>query len=139
VADLTGSVTSRVASLTIVPFNSLYLFGHSWTDTDNCSSVWDSTSYWQHRAGNGPIWPEFFSPDVGLAYLPANNFAHCGAESSQVGDQIASFTRPKHPELSLYLVWAGDGEWLFAATPELTGCCTSFIPSTNVDAWNKLL
>ena len=33
VTNLSGSVTSQVATLTITPFNSIYAFGFSWTDT----------------------------------------------------------------------------------------------------------
>src|SRR6185369_17264563 len=37
VGNASGSVTSQVATLSMVPFNSLYFFGFSWTDTYNCS------------------------------------------------------------------------------------------------------
>ena len=46
VTNLSGSVTSQVATLTITPFNSIYCFGFSWTDTHNCGSDFTSPDYY---------------------------------------------------------------------------------------------
>ena len=102
-----GAVTSQVAMLRITPFNSIYCFGFSWTDTggkDGCP--WPAPRYYQNRACNGPMWPEFLSTNLGMAYVGANNYAFCGAFSSDEFSQVAVNLRvPRKPELSLYCLW----------------------------------
>jgi len=96
-----GSVTSQVATLKITPFNSMYCFGFSWTDTHNC--FWTPTNkYYMGRACNGPMWPEFLSTNLGLAYAEANNYARCGANPPELLSQVNNFPGPARPELSLY-------------------------------------
>ncbi len=63
-------------------FKSIYAFGYSWTDTHNCD--WPSPQYYKSRACNGPMWPEFLSTNLELAYVEANNYAHCGDGASEV-------------------------------------------------------
>src|SRR5207244_3483456 len=53
VTNLSGSLTSQVATLTITPFNSIYCFGFSWTDTHNCD--WPPLQYYHRHACNGPM------------------------------------------------------------------------------------
>jgi phospholipase/lecithinase/hemolysin len=106
VTNLSGSVTSQVATLTITPFNSMYCFGFSWTDTHNCPK--DPVLYWHNHACNGPMWPEFFSTNLGLAYVESNNYAVCAATSSDILNQVVNFPPPPKPKLSLYCLWA-DG------------------------------
>jgi phospholipase/lecithinase/hemolysin len=106
VANLSGSVTSQVATLTITPFNSIYAFGFSWTDTHNCD--WQPPSqYYKGRACNGPMWPEFLSTNLGLAYVEPNNYAFCGAGPSEILGQVTNFAAPPKPQLSLYCLWLG--------------------------------
>jgi phospholipase/lecithinase/hemolysin len=105
VANSSGSVTSRVATLTITPFNSMYEFGYSWTDTHNCT--WDPTKYWHNHACNGPMWPEYVSTNLGLAYVEANNYAACGAGAVDILNQVSSFTISKKPAVSLFCLWIG--------------------------------
>src|SRR5262245_9654931 len=106
VTNFSGSVASQAASLTIVPFNALYSFGFSWTDTDNCSSVFTQPKYYEGRASNGPLWPEFLSTNLGLAYVQANNYAQCGASPADILNQTINFPAPRKPQLSLYCLWA---------------------------------
>jgi len=113
VTNPSGSVTSQVATLTITPFNSIYAFGFSWTDTHNCT--WDPALYYQNHACNGPMWPEFLSTNLGLAYIEANNYAFCGAGPSEIRDQVISLLAPLKPKLSLYCLWLGMN---FGATDE---------------------
>ena len=103
VTNLSGSVTSQVATLTITPFNSIYCFGFSWTDTHNCD--WPPLQYYHRHACNGPMWPEFLSTNLGLAYVEANNYAHCGANSTAILNQVINFPVPPKPKLSLYCLW----------------------------------
>ena len=81
-----GSITSQVATLTITTFNSMYEFGFSWTDTQVPSHPCTQFSlcpscYWQGRYSNGPMWPEFLSTNLGLAYVAANRSRHRGSTS----------------------------------------------------------
>jgi hypothetical protein len=101
-----GSVTSAVATLKIVPFNSIYFFGYSWTDTHNCAANWPPPDFYDGRACNGPMWPEFLSTNLGLAYVEANNYAHCGASAPAILNQVISFPPPPQPQFSLYCTWA---------------------------------
>jgi phospholipase/lecithinase/hemolysin len=106
VTNLSGSVTSQVATLSIVPFSSIYCFGDSWTDTHNCT--WDPIRYWNNRASNGPRWPEQLSTNLGLVYSAAGNYAHCGASLDDELNQIdAQLQVPPKPALSLYCIWGG--------------------------------
>src|SRR5437879_3387727 len=89
VTNLSGSVTSQVAALAITPFNSIYCFGASMTATHNCGTL-DPLSYWHNRYSNGPLWPEFLSSNLGLTYVEANNYAACGATSSDMLNQVSS-------------------------------------------------
>jgi hypothetical protein len=111
--NFAGSVTSQVATLTIVPFNSIYCFGFSWTGTsglapNGSSCNLDPPLWYQHRASNGPLWPEFLSTNLGLVYVGPNNLAQCGATSSDILNQVSGFRVPSKPDLSLYCMWA-DG------------------------------
>src|SRR5262245_8030155 len=54
--------TLQPGNTTISPFNSIYCFGFSWTDT-------------RGRYCNGPMWPEYLSTNFALPYIQANNFA----------------------------------------------------------------
>jgi len=87
-------------------YNALYCFGDSWSDTHNCS--WDSSSFWMDRASNGPLWPEYLSTNLGLAYVAENNYASCGASLSDELNQIDNqFQAPPEPAQSLYSLWLG--------------------------------
>jgi phospholipase/lecithinase/hemolysin len=96
----------------LLPFNSMYCFGFSWTDTHNCS--WDPTKYWHNHACNGPMWPEFLSTNLGVAYVEANNYAVCGATSSDILSQVVNAPVPSKPNLGLYCLWADGPDVDFA-------------------------
>ena len=133
-----GSATSQVATLKIVPFNSIYCFGFSWTDTGGNGCTWSAPQYYQNRACNGPMWPEFLSTNLGLTYVGANNYARCGAFTSDMLNQITSlFRAPRNPSVSLYCLWAGGSDFLVAYPPN--GFGRGWVPVTNGVAWNQLL
>jgi phospholipase/lecithinase/hemolysin len=138
VTNLSGSVTSQVATLTITPFNSTYFFGFSWTDTGGNGCDWPPPKYYGNRACNGPMWPEFLSTNLGMAYVKANNYAHCGASTAdELGQVTALFRAPAHPELSLYCLWLGGSDFLKGYPP--SGLNGTYVPLTNVAAWNLLV
>jgi phospholipase/lecithinase/hemolysin len=143
VSDTSGSVTSQVATLSIVPFNALYCFGYSWTDTQGLfpdgsyDFAHNNPQYWQNRTANGPMWPEFLSTNLGLIYVPANNYARGGAESSDVLNLVMTGSFGTKPALNLYFLWA-CGDFLDAADSNYTGS-TPYIPWTNEVAWNVMI
>jgi phospholipase/lecithinase/hemolysin len=112
VTNFSGSVTSQVATLTITPFNSIYCFGWSFTDTSGHNSsgapcTWyDNPLFYQNHACNGPMWPEFLSTNLGLVYAGANNYARCGANLLDIENQVINFPSPRKPQLSLYCLQA---------------------------------
>jgi phospholipase/lecithinase/hemolysin len=136
VTNLSGSVTSQVATLTITPYNSIYAFGFSWTDT---RGAWIPTNeFWHGRASNGPLWPEYLSTNLGLAYVEANNYAYAGAQSSDVLSQVSNdLVTPQKPQLSLYCLWAGDGEFVRAIAPD--GFGNGYLDVTNEVSWKQLV
>ncbi len=142
-SDGSGSVTSQVATLSIVPFNALYCFGYSWTDTQGLfpdgsyDFAHNNPQYWQNRTANGPMWPEFLSTNLGLIYVPGNNYARGGAESSDVLNQVISGSFGTKPGLNLYFLWA-CGDFLDAADSSYIGS-TPYIPWTNDVAWNVMI
>jgi hypothetical protein len=111
VTNLSGSITSQVATLTITLFNSIYCFGFSWTDTQGLAPdgspdfANNDPQYWQNRTSNGPMWPEFFSTNLGLAYDATHNYARGGANSSDILNEVVNYPAPPKPELSLYCLW----------------------------------
>jgi hypothetical protein len=133
VTNLSGSITSQVATLTITPFNSIYCFGFSWTDTQGLapdgSPDWANNDphFWRNRTSNGPMWPEFVSTNLGLAYDASHNYARGGATSSDILNEVINFPVPAKPSLSLYCLWTdmwpGDTFPIFltALTNEVAG------------------
>jgi phospholipase/lecithinase/hemolysin len=138
VSNPSGTVISQVAALTITPFNSIYAFGYSWTDTQGaehgCSGPTTCpVCYWQGRYSNGPMWPEYVSTNLGLTYIAANNYAHCGAGASQVRDQVISFPVPPKPQLSLYFFMFSDD--ILQGIPGFP----PYVDVTNTVAWNQVI
>jgi len=113
VTNFSGSVTSQVATLTITPFNSIYEFGFSWTDTQGLgvnglpNFANNNPLYWHNRASNGPMWPEYLSTNLALAYNPANNYGRGGATPQDILNQVINYPKPAKPQLSLYCFWRG--------------------------------
>jgi hypothetical protein len=133
VSNFSGSTTSQVATLTITPFNAIYEFGYSWTDTQGIGCNWPPPDFYMGRACNGPMWPEFLSPTLGLAYVASNNYAHCGAGPADLLNQVGQYTAPPKPELSLYFLMFCDD-----ILNGLPGFGT-YLDVTNESAWLQLV
>jgi hypothetical protein len=97
----------------VTNYNALYVFGSSWADTQNNGNT--PSAYWQRHWSNGPMWPEFLSTNLGLAYVRTNNFAVGGSQTDVVWSQAANFRPPANPELCLYHFWGGYTDFLINA------------------------
>jgi phospholipase/lecithinase/hemolysin len=84
-------------------YPALYVFGSSWADTRNNTSALFYRGHWS----NGPMWPEFLSTNLGLAYLPGNNFAVGGSYVADVQNQVIAFHAPTNVASCLVHFWAG--------------------------------
>lgn len=133
-----GAITSKVETLRITPFNALYCFGFSWTDTGGNGCTWPEPRYYGNRACNGPMWPEYLSKDLGLSYVYGNNYAHCGALAAETLAQVTSrLVVPSKPQLSLYCFWEGGSDMLKGYPPD--GYGFGYIPFTNKVVWSNLV
>jgi hypothetical protein len=88
-------------------YKALFCFGASWTDTQH-------GPYWNGRYSNGPMWPEYLSTNLGLAYVPSNNFAVGGDSYSAVlWSQISPLTRFTNAESALFAFDSDANGWPF--------------------------
>src|SRR5437667_2846352 len=99
-----------LAVWTAFAFDAIYAFGDSLTDTGNNPAP--DTIYYQGRYSNGPLWIEYLSTQLGLAYNPANNHALSGGETSDALAQVRQFTAPANSSRSLFVVWAGGNDFI---------------------------
>ena len=91
-------------------FDAIYAFGDSLTDTGNNPAP--AIGYFEGRYSNGPLWIEYLSGRLGLAYNPANNHAESGGETSSALSQVQQFTPPTNAATSLFVVWAGGNDFI---------------------------
>ncbi len=67
-------------------FGAVYVLGDSLSDTGRLFAavgIPPAPAYWHGRTSNGPLWPEYVSPALGLDYQPLDNFAWVGAETGR--------------------------------------------------------
>jgi len=92
-----------------VSYDSLVVFGHSWTDTARNPATGD---YWKGRYSNGPLWVEYLSTNLGFAYAASKNFAVSGATSADVlKSQIPLYHATTNAVSPLFVVWAYEGDF----------------------------
>src|SRR3989442_750611 len=91
-------------------FDAIYAFGDSLTDTGNNPAP--ATIYFQGRYSNGPLWIEYLSTQLGLAYNRANNHAQSGGETSDALVQVRQFTAPANSSRSLFMLLAGGNDFI---------------------------
>jgi len=132
---LLGSGASGLAQFTNAwpPYEALYCFGFSWTDTqglymsggpDFCNG---NPDYWQNRCCNGPVWPEFLSPNLGLTYVTTNNLARGAATTADTLTQASSLRTVPDSARHLYVVWVAAGDFL------------NEVGTTSDTAWNAMI
>ena len=82
-----------------ISYSNIYIFGDSLSDTDA-------------GASNGPLWPEYLAPQLGLSYDPGANFSVAGAFSVDLTTQISIYqaTVSTVDANALYVVWAGGND-----------------------------
>ncbi len=98
---VTNDLVAAQQSQPVTNYTALYVFGSSWSDTQN------GLFHWQGHPSNGLMWPEFLSTNIGLAYIRANNFAVVGSPVEVVLSHVANFPSRANPQLGLYHLWAG--------------------------------
>lgn len=91
-----------------ITVSELYIFGDSLSDTNGTT---------QGGASNGPLWPVYLSPELGITYNPATNFAAGGAVTAGLSAQISSYqsTASSADPNALYFVWAGGNDIIFGS------------------------
>jgi len=103
-----------------LPYDALYAFGDSLTDTGREPAP--DIGYYMGRYSNGPLWVEYLSQRLGLAYSAANNHAESGAQTDDTFGQVTNFFPSLSITQSLCVVWAGgninyiSGHAIFEAT-----------------------
>lgn len=115
------------------PFSHLVAFGTSLSDTGNyyrLSGGLPPPPYADGRFCNGPVWVEYLTENLGMAYQSADNFAVAGATTGTLNinngagktypglqDEITAFLNGppiSEPQRALYVVEAGANDF-FAA------------------------
>ena len=109
-------------------YDEIYIFGDSFSDTGNVfdatqEAIPPSSTYFDGRFSNGPVWVEYLAQDLGLTFNPRTNFAFGGATTGAdnisvpglpgLQQQISGFTaeNPSANPNALYIVWAGANDY----------------------------
>lgn len=93
-----------------IPYNALYAFGDSLTDTGREPA--EPLLHYEGRWSNGPLWVEYLSRWVLGRYDPDNNLAHSGAQSDDTYRQVVAFAPTNDISRALFVVWAGGNDFL---------------------------
>ncbi len=92
-------------------FTAVYAFGDSLSDTGR-NPPSSSTSYFNGRYSNGPLWVEYLSASLGLPYNAANNFAVSGSTTSDLQSEIAGLTASPNLSSALFTIESGGNDFL---------------------------
>jgi len=92
------------------PYNALYAFGDSLTDTGREPA--EPTLHYEGRWSNVPLWVEHLSQWILGSYNPDNNFAHSGAQTDDTYVQVLAFAPTNDVSNALFVVWAGGNDFL---------------------------
>lgn len=94
------------------PYDAIYAFGDSLTDTGNEPAEPYLYLHYDGRWSNGPLWVEYLSERFGFPYNASNNFAHSGAQCDDTYGQVIDFVAVADISQSLFVVWAGGNDFL---------------------------
>jgi phospholipase/lecithinase/hemolysin len=123
------------------PFSGIYVLSDSLSDTGRTSAVltqlmgtvFPPLPYAPGRMSNGPLWIEYFAPQVRRAYEPLSNFSWAGANTGtlnvfpglpgmlqQLHELIGSPAKPLDPT-ALYVVFGGANDFfrIFEGAPAI--------------------
>jgi len=92
------------------PYDAIYVFGDSLTDTGNVPA--EPYLHYQGRWSNGPLWIEYLSVRFGFPYNARNNYARSGAQCDDTYQQVTNFVPSTNVSQSLFVVWAGGNDFL---------------------------
>jgi phospholipase/lecithinase/hemolysin len=92
-------------------FTAVYVFGDSLSDTGR-NPPSQAGSYYNGRYSNGPLWVEYLSTQLGLAYNPSNNLAFSGSTTSNLASQVAQVVPSTNLHSALFTVWSGGNDFL---------------------------
>lgn len=124
------------------PFTSVYTFGDSLSDTWRLYTLtgwYPPAPYYQGRISNGPVWPEYFVPKLGMTYLPGDNYSVAGATTGYdnandfkpflpgpfpgLQDEVNFYLaehQPADAEGALFIVWAGSNDFFLMSAKGIT-------------------
>ncbi|WP_353571700.1 SGNH/GDSL hydrolase family protein [Candidatus Albibeggiatoa sp. nov. BB20] len=113
-------------------YSELYIFGDSLSDTGlvyQAVNLPSTPPYYQGRFSDGPIWAEYFAPQIGLTFNPATNFAWGGAHTNDknnidrdypdatmgLAEEVQTYidTTEAADSEALYVIWAGVNDFNF--------------------------
>jgi len=93
----------------------LYAFGDSLTDTGNNPAP--GSNYFNGRFSNGPLWVEYISTNLGLAYVQTNNYADSGSLTAGALLAVQNFQPPSDAATAIFAVWSGGNDFIKNVSP----------------------
>ena len=109
-ASLLGCLLLVMAVSAACAYDALYAFGDSLTDTGNNPP--SGANYYNGRYSNGPLWVEYMSTNLGLAYVQANNNANSGSQTGDALLAVQNLPRPVDAATAVFAVWSGGNDFL---------------------------
>jgi phospholipase/lecithinase/hemolysin len=92
-------------------FTALYAFGDSLTDTGRNAA---GSKYYDGRYSNGPLWIEYLSASLGIAYNASNNHAYAGDGTSALSMQVSEMPVSTNFPTSLFAICSGAVDFALA-------------------------
>lgn len=111
-------------------FSALYVFGDSLSDTGRNPAP--AGNYYEGRYSNGPLWVEYLSAELGIAYNPSNNFAVSGSTSTNLLAQIAGLTPSTNLQTGLFTLESGGNDFIANTVTGLVNNTSWAILLTNI-------
>src|SRR5579862_311055 len=110
-AYLLGCLLLLVGVPVVSAYDALYAFGDSLTDTGNNPAP-AGTNYYNGHFSNGPLWVEYMSTNLGLAYVQTNNHADSGSETAGALLAVQNFPPPVDAATAVFAVWSGGNDFI---------------------------